>query len=214
MTFPNAYSGVKKIFTSQILVLIGVVLIFIAALAGGTSAISAAGGNLDINIAVGTTATSAGIALVGSVLVIVGYIINLVGLSQAGKDERRFFRPAFIIAIAMLILSIVAGLFTDNYTLQNIVGIISGVAELIVIILTVLGIGELAFRLNRPQIASFGKKVMILIIVARLVSMITQSVGTGEAALVVAAIGSILGIVSYIAFLMLLSRGKNMLQTS
>ena len=214
MTFPNAYNGVKKIFTSQILVLIGAILIGVAAVMGGATAVSTTNGTMNIDVAVGTTAGAAGVALVGSVLIIVGYIINLVGLHQAGKDEKRYFKPAFIIAIVTLILAIVAGLFSDNATLQSVVSLISRVAEMFVIIFTIAGIGELANKLNRPQIASFGNKVLILILVAQILAVIANMIGSGNAAAGMSIAGSILAIVSYIAFLVYLSRGKNMLQSA
>lgn len=214
MTFPNAYSGVKKIFTSQILVLIGAILIGVAAVMGGATAVSTTNGTMNIDVAVGTTAGAAGVALVGSVLIIVGYIINLVGLHQAGKDEKRYFKPAFIIAIVTLILAIVAGLFSDNASLQSVVSLISRIAEMFVIIFTIAGIGELANKLNRPQIASFGNKVLILILVAQILAVIANMIGSGNAAAGMSIAGSILAIVSYIAFLVYLSRGKNMLQSA
>ena len=181
---------------------------------GGATAVSTTNGTMNIDVAVGTTAGAAGVALVGSVLIIVGYIINLVGLHQAGKDEKRYFKPAFIIAIVTLILAIVAGLFSDNATLQSVVSLISRVAEMFVIIFTIAGIGELANKLNRPQIASFGNKVLILILVAQILAVIANMIGSGNAAAGMSIAGSILAIVSYIAFLVYLSRGKNMLQSA
>ena len=169
MSFPNAYSGVKKIFTSQILILIGAVLVGIAAAVG--SSVIASGTSIQVNV--GTTGASAGIALVGAVLVIVGYIINIVGLYQAGKDERRYLRPAFIIVIIALVLSIIAGLFSDNIGLQNAASFISKVAAIIV-----------------------------------------KMIGSGNAAMAVAIASLILTVVGYIAYLVFLSKGKNMLKTS
>ena len=210
MSFPNAYSGVKKIFTSQILILIGAVLVGIAAAVG--SSVIASGTSIQVNV--GTTGASAGIALVGAVLVIVGYIINIVGLYQAGKDERRYLRPAFIIVIIALVLSIIAGLFSDNIGLQNAASFISKVAEIVVMIFTVAGISELANKLNRPQIARFGTKVLILIIIAQALAIIVKMIGSGNAAMAVAIASLILTVVGYIAYLVFLSKGKNMLKTS
>ena len=77
MTFPNAYAGVKKLFTANILQIIGVVLLIITAFAGIV-------GSWILDIFIDTdVAGIGGIAILA--LLLICYILYLVLLSHAKK---------------------------------------------------------------------------------------------------------------------------------
>lgn len=209
MTFPNAFSGVKKIFTAQVLMLIGTILLAIVGVSAG--AVVSSGASISINVGAGLGAGAAAVALISAILILVAYVMNLVGLYQSGKDEARYLKPAFIISIIVLVLAIIGGFFSDNLSVQTTIRTISSVAQLIVMILTIIGIGELAKQLNQMQVASFGNKVLILVIVGQVISLIAGIIGSGNAAMAVAFVGSIFTIIAYVAFIVFLSKGKNML---
>ena len=86
--FPNAEKGVKKLFKAEIFALIAAVIAVAAAVAmiiGG--ALGEAG-----NEAAAFAALGAGVLIgVGAgVLLIVAFVLNLVGLLNAQKDDRNF----------------------------------------------------------------------------------------------------------------------------
>ena len=107
MTFPNGYQGVKKLFTAEILQLICagcLILTGIAFLIGAGAAAAGSGSGaltLDVFGMIFLIATI--------VLPLIAYIISLVGLHQAAKDDENF-RIAFIFAIIGLVLTVVAGI--------------------------------------------------------------------------------------------------------
>ena len=104
MTFPNAYHGVKKIFTAEILSIIAAFLALVTAVVAIVAAVSMAAGEEDAAAAAGLG--TVGLIIASGVLYIISYIMNLVGLHQAGKDEANF-KTAFIIMIFTLILTVV-----------------------------------------------------------------------------------------------------------
>ena len=96
MTYPNALRGVRSIFTGQILSLLSVVCLVLGIAAG-----IATGASLEAQSSVGMA--SFGILtvilfLASAVLPIIGYILYLIGLRKASKDEDTF-GTAFGIAI-------------------------------------------------------------------------------------------------------------------
>ncbi len=77
MTFPNAYAGVKKLFTANILQIIGVILLIITAIAGIV-------GSWILEIFIDTdVAGIGGIAILA--LLLACYILYLVLLSHTKK---------------------------------------------------------------------------------------------------------------------------------
>ena len=80
MRFPNAHNGVKKIFTAEILSLIGTVALIIAAilaLAAGTM-ISKGTADAEVNATVGMAAGLALFGVAGSILMLIAFIMHLI----------------------------------------------------------------------------------------------------------------------------------------
>ena len=157
MRFPNAFKGVSKMFAAEILKLIATGLTVATGVAGIVSAsgvIQSAVNGAEIteelvanNINVGGVIV-AGILGVGAmILYIIAYIMNLVGLAQAGRDEENF-GSAFGLSIAVLVISIatavLTGLSIGGNVPENIASTARTVCEVIVMILVVSGIMNLA----------------------------------------------------------------------
>ena len=83
MKFPNAFSGVRKIFSAEIVELIGLLLLAAASI---PAVILQSNENVSLGVAV--VALVFGIA--SAVLLVIGAILNIVGLVKAGKDEANF----------------------------------------------------------------------------------------------------------------------------
>lgn len=218
MTYPNAFSGVKKIFLAQILMLIVAVLTFITACTGVV-------GIQETNsetVQVGALAAVGGLGIVIAILSIIAFIINLVGLSQAGKDERSF-KTAFILTIIGLVLSIIDGIYTNSHPDSGgIFDLSTNVINVLVIILVINGVMALASKLNDEKLEKKGKNLLVIITIILIIALVLNIIGTfvgdkiGDGtAITFAVIGivsAILFIVAYIMYLSLLSRAKKTLQ--
>ena len=220
MTFPNAFRGVKKIFTAEILKLIGVACLLIAAVLTLLAAGSVAAGSDGGAVASGLGATV--LLAAGAVLPIIGFIMNLVGLSQAGKDEDNF-HTAFIVAIFALIIRVVSGIFTmlnvGGGVADNIANFISGICEIIVFVLVVNGVLSLADRLHKSELFGTASKLIICYVVpygiAILAELIVIFFGVNETVATIEGImllvSSIFSMIAYIIYLVFLGKAKKML---
>ena len=221
MTFKNAYHGIKKVFTAELLTLIGTVCFLIAILLGllfvGTVYIGSDSG-----------AVASGIGAIvfiigGIVLWVVGYIMNLVGLSQAGKDEDNI-HIAFIVSIFVLLLRIVSGIFmllgVGGGIADNIASTIGGVCEIVVFVLVITGVSVLANKLGKPDMVRSGATLMRMLVAVYCISILATLVvaffGPNPTALTVCsileAVSALFSIVGYIIYLVFLGRAKNMLR--
>lgn len=209
MKFPNAYKGIKNIFTAEILAVVGILLLGIAAMSGAVAVAGAAAGEEGVALAsIGGLAVA---GLGGSIVIIVGFILNLVGLSQASKDEQQYIKTAFILTIVGLVCSVISA-FIGNATVVNIFRTISDVAGIIAILYVCKGIMVLAEQLGNQDIAAFADKVQWLIVIVYAVGIIVGLLPLSTAAGVIAIIAMILKIISVVIYLMLLARAKNMLK--
>ena len=210
MQFPNAFKGVSKIFIAEILALIGALVMLVGAgiaVGGAASALNA--GSLD---AAGGFVMGGVITILGGlVLPIIGLIMQLVGLSQASKDEPKNFKIAFIAAIIALIASLVTGFTSSIEWLTKVLTIVSGVGSIITFFFTIAGIMELARRMDRPEMVSLGNKVSWMVVIMYVLSFVIRLIPIAELATVLAIASAIFSIITYIIFLVYLSRAKKML---
>ena len=213
MRFPNAYKGVGQIYKAQILMLITSILMIVsgiiliaAAQNSGDGALAAAGGSIAI-------------VLISSILMIVAFILSLLGISSAMKDEPSF-RTAMICTGIGIAASVLSSIFSSNGTVSDIFNWISNVASICVTLLIIQGICVLANKLRKPEMVDKGRRlaymllaVRVLALVASIVSAIFEKSSGGLiAAGVILIISAIIDIVSYFMYLSYLSQAKKMLE--
>ena len=205
MTFPNALAGIKKIFTAEILAIAGTVL---AGIGGVMLAAAAVTGN-PVEAGFGAI-----FAAIGLVVIIVSYIMNLVGLYQAGKDERKYFRTAFILSIAALVLSIVGGIAQSAAAKEMMVfGLITDIINIVVAVLVISGIMLLADKCLNEKVKKMGKNILIMWVIIYAIALVLKLIPSQtSAAAVLAGVSAILLIVVYIIYLVYLSRAIKMLK--
>lgn len=232
MRFPYAFKGISKMFAAEILKLIATGLTIATGVTGVVSSsglIQKAADGAQItedlvvqNVNMGGVVV-AGILGVGAmVLYIIAYIMNLVGMSQAGVDEENF-RTAFGVSIAVLIISvgtaILTGMSFAGNVPENIASTARTVCEIIVMILVVTGIMNLADSLNDEKMVSFGKKVavfvMIFVIGAAVATFISIFFGRLDWAQHVEGILDIISgvalFIGYIVYIVYLGKARKML---
>lgn len=215
MRFPNAASGVKKLFTAQILGLIASVatiiglifLIFTAAAADANAQGGAVAAGLGTIILMGASA----------VLILIGSIMTLVGIIQASKDEGAF-KTALIAIIVSLIAAVIAGIFSSNGLVQSICQIIQNVMNLAVTLFVINGVTNLAEKMNNTEVWSKGRNLLKVIVciyalslIASFISLIFGGIFMSVTAAILALVAAVLDVVSYFLYLSLLNKGKKML---
>ncbi len=215
MKFLNAADGVKKIFTAEILSLFATIFLVIATLFG---VVTVAG--ISVDSADGFFVSVAGAAVFGLasvVLFVIAYILNLVGVNKAAKDEPAFKIALYAIIIG-LIITVVSSFLPSNASFRNVIQIISDIANLVITLYVVQGIRNLAVKLDNSEMDKKGEsifKVMIciyaLIIIAKVITAIVSNNVTVTISLVLIIIAGILNVVQYILYLIYLNKAKKML---
>lgn len=217
MRFPNAFSGVKKIFAAEILQIIGVVAMglavaFLVLLSESVNADNAVTG-------VGNFAFMSIFAIGGAVVLIVAAILKIVGLVKAGKDEKSFKYALYLIIVGV-IASVVASFFQSSNTfLYNIFDTVFKVADLLSTILIIQGIMTLAANLGDDVMVEKGAtifKVIIGIYVFAILGTIAYAILfplplLRVIGIVCYCISVFLSITSYVLFIAYLSKAKKML---
>lgn len=216
--FPNAHNGVKKIYTAEILSLIVAILLAAAAVASLFAESLAESGRAEAEAA---TAGAAGsfllLALAGGVLALIAFILNLVGIISAMKDEPTF-KNALIFTIIGIAASVLASSFSKNETVSSFIQILVNFSELFVSLYVVQGIMALATRMNNSDMVERGNKVRWWLVITfavpslvRLISAVLMLKNAEAVAGVLSLIAAVLTLVAYFIYLGYLARAKKML---
>ena len=219
MKFPNAYQGVKKIFTAEILSLIGAACMIIFAVFG---VVALAG----MATASGDTALTGGIGLAvfglaGGILSLIGLLFLMIGTKRAAQDEP-IFNQAYMYILCSLILTVASIVISSIWiygTWDNMSTTIANILAMIATIFIISGVQNLAKQLNRPDMVAAGNTYMILLIVVYAVQIIVRIIpvffGANAAASRVVGILSlaaeIASLIVYILYLVFLGKAKKML---
>ena len=230
MRYPNAFKGVSQIYKAELIAILAVVCT-------GIGAILAIFG---VGVAdVGSEAVGKGFAITGglfviatAVLMIVSYILNIIGVGNAAKDESGF-RSAMIAIIIGIVASIVAGIFSNKEVvclLAQLVSkicsnkevvcllaqLVSKICDILVFWFCIGGIGNLADKLNDQVISdkadSFIKLIIGIYVAGIVLAIIGSFVKAGgflDGFIDVA--GAVCSIIAYLSYLSLLKGARDML---
>ncbi len=216
MQFEKAYKGITNIFAAEMISVCTAILVAVTAVmtffgVSNDAVLSAAGV----------------LAIVMGVLAFVAFILQLVGTSQAGKDEPRFTK-----ALACILLGILAslvGTILQSVKLGAYTPICNAVGELCKIFVTffvITGIISLAETVGDDKVRDHGVRNLKLILglyiaafVLHLLGAVLGLVNNESAAQVLGLIGmvasiatSLVSIVAYLYYLDLLNKGRKMLK--
>lgn len=212
--YENAKNGIGKIFTAQVLAILGVICTFVAAIFAAVTATA-----VSENLSGGALGGSIGLALftlASVVFLVLAYILELVGLNKAGKDEP-LIKKAFVAAIFGLILSIVLGTLATATTISwliDVKDICNFIISLIIVHHVTYGVANIC-----PSISDKAMNVwkvymatIILAVVVNIVTVVLSLLGlyTSSAILVLvfAIVDAILQLVAYVMFVSFLGRAK------
>lgn len=221
MSFPNGYEGVKKLFTSEILNLIGGFCLLIS---GCFSVAMLAEMSEGAEAGTGVVGIGTIVFLVASgVVSLIAYIFKLIGLKKAGDDEPNF-RTAFILAIFGLVVTLAATIIgainSESGVAMNASRVFGSVINIAITVLVIAGVANVAHALNKPKIINAGSKLLTIIVVMYTISIIAALIpiffGTGETTStisgILAIVSAVFSIIAYIVFLVYLGKAKKMLR--
>ena len=220
MRFPNAFNGSKKIFLAEILSLITSVLLIIGALVA-VSAVKAETGDG----AVGSLVGGGTLIIVGGIVAIVAFIIQIIGINACAKDEPAFKNALYAI-IAGIIASVISSAVSASApTVSSIFSAISALASLGAVVFVIKGFINLANQLGRSDVAASGKTVLYVSVGLLLLSVVltfisgvitpsdltSVNLSSYKTAQILSLIASVLSIGQTIVYLLFLKKSKDML---
>ena len=206
MKYPNAANGVKKIFTAEILTLIaglcsfvGAVLMLVALISGTSAAETSSDAAAASAIITGVVSTPFIIA--AAVLGIIAFILNIVGIGKASKDEPAF-KIAFYAVFANIVIAVISAIFSGNSFVVSLMQTLSSVA-------------------TDHEMDDKGRTLFMIILVVLLIEFaasMTATIFHAFAGSVVAAvlllIATVLSLIQYILYLSYLAKAKKMLESN
>lgn len=209
--FPNARNGVDKVFKSAILEIIAAVA------AGIVLALSRFVDRTNIYSDVGIAITMGILSVFCVAAAIVAFIVQLIGLNQAGKDNDSF-KGAFIFTIVALIaifvgsiLSAIPNLLVANMS-ESVVTIFSDVLEIVIMILVLNGTTTLFRAQGKEELATRGNTICWLAIAAFALSILFKNLvfvsNFSTISVIFVIVGFVLEIVSYIMYLVQLNKAR------
>ena len=226
MKFPNVARGVKKIFASEILALIGAICIGLGSLM--TVVTLSSGSAISEGDVTGATATgflAGGLGMLvftlgAAVLMIIALIFNLIGLNAASKDDPdgsgQQFKIAFIAIIISLITSVVAAcLQTSMPTVASTLSIFSNLLNLFATYYTLYGIRDFAEKIGKTDLAETANKLVWAVCALYVFAIVVKAIPDFAKGSIGSTIGIILSIayiifsiVQYIVYLSVLAKAK------
>ena len=149
-TYVNAYKGVKKIYYSEVLAILGAICTVVVAILGLLTPTE-------------TIALVAGVFGIAAVVaLILGFFLQLIGLEQAGKDHSSF-RTAFWVVVFGIVMGIVSGVLQAlddrSYALiGDMMSSVTSLANILVVMFTITGISALV---SDQKFAAKGKRICL-----------------------------------------------------
>ena len=203
MSFPNALKGIKKMFTSELLALISTICM------GVTGAMLTKPDAPAAAVIVG---------LAASIVMIISFVLEFVGLANASKDDP-FFKKGFIATIAGIALSALSSSFSENTFLASLFSTLSSIASLLVTLLVVRGIMNIAEKIGDENMINRGKNIFKMVaalyIIAIVIELIQTFVGKNQTMTTIAGVlaiaAAVISIIQYIVYLKYLNAAKKML---
>lgn len=202
MRYPNGYKGVNKLLVSEILN-VAASMLFLAA-----SVIAAVTSRQTVNTAY-LPAILIPMILVG-VVGLLAFIMQIVGLNQARRDNTRFRTAIVFVCIGVVAFN--AAAFTGG-TLGNIFSSINEVCSVLISVYIILGIYDLAENMENSSVMLHGKialfagtAVFAIAVIARIIPVFFPRTEN-----ILDVICSVTELIAYIIFLIFLAKAKKML---
>lgn len=215
MKFPNAFSGIKKIWLAELLMLlaavIGIVLIVVIA------ANSTVQGEAIIVNKAAVETPSAILGIAAAVIALVAFILNLVGLIIARKDDGAF-KIALIVTLLGVVASAVSAIWSSNQTLNKWMDTAITIFSMLASYYVLTGIANLADQIPDEATKAVALKSRTLVegtfcatAIFKLIINIFKIQDGSTIYTILAIVAAVLELVSYILYLRALSKGKKML---
>lgn len=202
-SYPNASSGLKLMFWGQILSIVG------ALLAGIGAGIAAAA-----ILATGEVGGFGAVAILGLIVAIAAYVMEIMGLSRAGTDDEGYRTPLYA-AIAALVVSVLSYFLGEVFLIGTLLSIVSTILGFIIVNGVCQTTGNLLHSVGNEALVDRGATVSKIYFICTVISVVCTVISIipilNVLAGLVSAVSAIVLLVAYIMYLTFLSSGSKAL---
>lgn len=218
MKYPHAAKGINKIYIAEILSIIGAVLAVVLAVLIAVNHIDTSAGGDEAARALESANIGVPFVVYGIImllLMLAAYILHLVGVGTAMRDEENF-RRAFWVLLASTAFGLLAAILgSSNPQVSNWLKVPSTLFELVATIFVLEGISNLAEDLGKKQIADLCTRCRSWFIGALVLSAAAQVLvslgGSGSVLNTSSGIASgLLQLIAYVVYLRVLYKARTM----
>ena len=212
LKYPNAAKGLHIMVAAEIVALIASLIAVIVSLFSLPS--------FDFSKLIDYTFSAKDIItfLIVIVLYIVSFILEIIGIVLASKDEPAFKISLYAI-IAAIVFTILSAFFYENETIYLILSIAGDVAQFFLVHYIIHGIMHLSNHLGRTEVSKRGSHIFIVIyigiifeVIVRVFEIIFGIERGEELAMPFDVIANILKSIEYLLFLIYIIKGTRMLR--
>ena len=210
MKYPNASKGLQTFMIAEFITLAASIIAVIASILA-LPGVEAPQSELSVSVVV---------MLVVVIMYVAAYVMGIIGITGACKDEPAFKVSLFAI-IALLIFSVLSTFFYKNETVYFIFSIAADVAYFFLVHYIIHGIMHLSEHLGRPDLSKSGKKIFTVVyigiifeVIVRIIEIVYGQKQGEEIALPFDVVANILKTIEYFMFLIYIIKGNKLLKKS
>ena len=215
MRFPNAFRGVKKIWLAELLMLLAAIvgIVLIVVIAANSSLVGE-----EVIVNEDAVKTPAAILGIGTALIaLVAFVLNLLGLINARKDDSAFSIALFVTLLG-IVASVISSIWSGNQGLVKWMDTVLTICSLFASYYVLTGIANLAEQYPDPATKALALKSRTLVegtfcatAIFKLIINIFKIQDGSTIYTILSIIALVLELVSYVLYLRALSKGKKML---
>ena len=211
MKYPNAANGINIIFMSEVIALAASVIVLVCSVIGVLCF-----ENSELVFLMGIMAL---VVLFALLIFVLSYILQIVGIVRASKDEPAF-RVSLIAIIAALVITVLESIFyQSNHFVTFIIEIAGDVARFFLVHYIIHGIMHISEHLGRHDITKKGTRIFRVIyiaigfeIIVRIFELIFGKEVGEQLSMPFGIVADILSVVDYILFLTYIGKAVKMLK--
>ena len=214
MKFPNAYSGVKKIYLAEVLQILAVIMgisLIVVLVANNVTL-----GAEEINLESAPDMFAAVFGVGAAFIALIAFILNLVGVMNARKDDDNFKMALFAILMG-IVCSAVSAVFSKNEGLKRWMETVSTLSSLFASYFVLSGIASLAGKYPDNAMMSLALKARVRLVGTFSAAVILQMIvnlfhiPNYTVLSILCVVIPLMQLVSYMLYMMTLAKCKKML---
>lgn len=205
MEYENAKKGLRKVYNAQILLIIAAIISIVSVVVMTVLGKAIQSGAQDIN---NTDVISVLFIIAAGIISIIAFFLNFIGVGKASRDDESF-KNALIMLVIGLASSVISSALQNRLpNLARYLDYLHDISSLLVSYYVIGGCMSIAGKKNEEGLVSTCKTARTFIIIAWVITIVLEFLSGAVNGFigVLAIVAAICEIVSYIIYLVILSK--------